>query len=94
MNKVYKNMSKESWVYLKHMLEDDERYAVIYSDPSLHGKEVTYLKKDIGTGGGYTWKTTAIQKGTFESGGLLYVSNPDLKILEENKAAGIYIGED
>ena len=94
MEKVRVNMSKNNWVYVKHMLEDDERYAVIFSDPAQHGKKVVFVSKDGFTGGGYYMKTTSIREGTYESGGLLDVSNPDLKILEENKAAGIYLGED
>lgn len=94
MEKVRVNMSKNNWVYVKHMLEDDERYVVIFADPALYGKKLVFVSKDGFTGGGYYVKTTAIREGTYESGGLLDVSNPDLKILEENKAAGIYLGED
>ncbi|KPJ91387.1 MAG: hypothetical protein AMS18_08805 [Gemmatimonas sp. SG8_17] len=70
---------QDSWVETRVALAPNENYLVLYANPKRFGQEITYRDNYTGTGGGYNWKGTRLQKAKFQPGGYVTVWNVNLE---------------
>jgi hypothetical protein len=62
---------KEHVLEIPLVLGEGEKFIVIYTDPTLIGKDFTYSFATSGSGGGVTFRGTAFKTVTFDAGGEL-----------------------